>query len=379
MIFDYETIKVIWWGIIGFVIIGFAVTGGFDLGVGMLLPWVGKNDNERRVLLNSVGPTWEGNQTWFITAGGATFAAWPLVYSAAFSGLYTALILLLFALFLRPVGFDYRSKLTNPRWRSCWDWGLFLGGLVPALIFGVAFGNLFIGLPFHYDMFMRVSYEGGLLGLLNPFSLLAGVLSVCMLIMHGASFLHTKTEGPIASRSKTIASYAAILTSILFIAGGFWLSQMNGMRILTMPDTNSAFMPIHKTVGLFSGAWLDNYSRWTWFWLLPVATILFTLLCALLNRLSLSTSAFIASGLAVTGIILTAGASLFPFIMPSILVPNSSLTVWDSVSSERTLNIMFWVTLVMVPIIVTYTGWVYRVLRGKVTVEQIQSNEHTSY
>lgn len=379
MIFDYETLKVIWWGIIGVVLIGFAVTGGFDLGVGMLLPWVGKNDDERRVLLNSIGPTWEGNQTWFITAGGATFAAWPLVYSAAFSGLYTALILLLFALFLRPVGFDYRSKLANPNWRSCWDWGLFIGGFVPALIFGVAFGNLFIGLPFHYDMFMRVSYDGGLLGLLNPFSLLAGVLSVSMFVMHGASFLHTKTEGVIADRSKTIAIWAAIISAALFILGGFWISHIDGMRILTMPDANSAFMPIHKTVALVSGAWLDNYSRWRWFWLLPVATIVLMLLCALLNQLLHAKSAFIVSGFAVTGIILTAGASLFPFIMPSTLAPNSSLTVWDAVSSERTLNIMFWVTLVMVPVIVSYTGWVYHVLRGKVTVEHIQSNEHTSY
>jgi cytochrome d ubiquinol oxidase subunit II len=379
MIFDYETLKVIWWGIIGVVLIGFAVTGGFDLGVGMLLPWIGKNDDERRVLLNSVGPTWEGNQTWFITAGGATFAAWPLVYSTAFSGLYTALILLLFALFLRPVGFDYRSKLANPTWRSCWDWGLFIGGFVPALVFGVAFGNLFIGMPFHFDIFMRVSYEGGILGLLNPFSLLAGLLSVSMLVMHGASFLHTKTEGVIASRSKTIAIYAAFLTSALFIAGGFWLNHIDGMRILTMPDTNSSFMPVAKTVTIVSGAWLDNYSRWTWLWILPITTIILALKCALLNKLNRPKSAFIASGLTVAGIILTAGSSLFPFIMPSTLAPNSSLTVWDAVSSARTLNIMFWVTLVMVPIIVAYTSWVYHVMSGKVTVEHIQSNEHTSY
>lgn len=379
MIVDYETMKVIWWGIIGIVIIGFAVTGGFDLGVGILLPWVGKTDDERRVLLNSVGPTWEGNQTWFITAGGATFAAWPLVYSAAFSGLYTALILLLFALFLRPVGFDYRSKLTDPRWRSCWDWGLFIGGFVPALIFGVAFGNLFIGLPFHYDIFMRVSYEGGLLGLLNPFSLLAGVLSVTMLIMHGASFLHMKTEGAIESRSKKIASYAAIISTLLFIVGGFWINHISGMRILTMPDANSAFMPVAKTVTVISGAWLENYARWPLLWILPATTIILMLNCALLNKLSWPRSAFIASGLAVAGIILTAGASLFPFIMPSTLAPNSSLTVWDAVSSENTLNLMFWITLIMVPIIVIYTGWVYRVIRGKVTVEQIQASEHSTY
>lgn len=379
MIFDYETLKVIWWGIIGIVIIGFALTGGFDLGVGMLLPWVGKTDDERRVLLNSIGPTWEGNQTWFITAGGATFAAWPLVYSAAFSGLYVALILLLFSLFIRPVGFDYRSKVSNPLWRSCWDWGLFIGGFVPALIFGVAFGNLFIGLPFSYDIYMQVTYYGGLFGLLNPFSLLAGLLSISMLVMHGASFLHTKTEGVIENRSKKIACYAAIFSCVLFIAGGLWIRNMQGMQILTMPDTNSAFMPTTKTVAQVFGAWLDNYSRWPLLWILPSATIIFTLLCALLNRLSYARSAFVSSGLAVTGIILTAGASLFPFVLPSLLEPNSSLTVWDAVSTQRTLNIMFWVTLIMVPVILLYTGWVYRIMRGKVTVEHIQANSHTSY
>lgn len=379
MIFDYETLKVIWWAIIGIVIIGFAVTGGFDLGVGMLLPWVGKNDEERRVLINSIGPTWEGNQTWFITAGGATFAAWPLVYSAAFSGLYLVFILLLFTFFLRPVGFDYRSKLANPIWRSSWDWVLFISGFVPTLIFGVAFGNLFMGLPFHYDDFMRVSYEGSMLALFNPFSLLAGVLAVTMFVMHGASFLHTKTEGVVASRSKSIAIYAALISAMLFLAGGFWLHSMYGMHILSQPDPNSAFMPLHKQVALVSGAWLDNYLRWPWLWLLPTATVIAMMKCALLNKYGYPKSAFVASAFAVAGIILTAGASLFPFIMPSTLAPNSSLTVWDAVSSERTLNIMFWVTLIMVPVIVTYTSWVYHVLRGKVTVERIQSNDHSSY
>lgn len=379
MMFDYETLKLIWWAIVGVVIIGFAVTGGFDLGVGILLPWVGKTDNERRVVINSIGPTWEGNQTWFITAGGATFAAWPLVYSAAFSGLYVALILLLFALFLRPVGFDYRSKLADPRWRSSWDWGLFVGGFVPTLIFGVAFGNLFLGLPFSYDMFMRVSYEGGFFGLLKPFGLFSGLLSVSMLTMHGASFLHTKTDGAVATRSQRVAMLAAVITALLFIAGGYFVGQLDGMRIVSMPEANSAFLPIAKIVVVESGAWLGNYARWPAMWALPIVTIASTLLCALLNKTSNPRSAFAFSGIAVAGIILTAGASLFPFIMPSTLAPNSSLTVWDAVSSARTLNIMFWVTLVMVPIILIYTGWVYRVLRGKVTVEHIAANDHASY
>lgn len=377
--FDYETLKIIWWGIIGIVIIGFAVTGGFDLGVGILLPFVGKTDSERRVLLNAVGPTWEGNQTWFITAGGATFAAWPLVYSTAFSGLYIALILLLFALFLRPVGFDYRSKLTNTHWRSCWDWGLFIGGLAPAFIFGVAFGNLFIGLPFEYDLFMHVSYHGGLLELFNPFGLLAGLLAVTMFIMHGASFLHTKTDGVIAQRSQKIALFAALLSAVLFILGGFWINRASGMHIVAMPDANSAFVPAQKIVEISTGAWMQNYARWPSLWMLPSFAIICALLCALLNKLSYARSGFIFSGFTIAGIILTAACSLFPFIIPSTSMPNVGLTVWDAASSQGTLTMMFWITLVMVPIIVVYTGWVYRVMRGKVTVQHIEENPHSSY
>nr|MCU0563367.1 cytochrome d ubiquinol oxidase subunit II [Desulfobacterales bacterium] len=155
ILFDYFTLKVIWWLFVGVLLIGFAVMDGFDLGVGALLPFVARTDDERRVLINSIGPTWEGNQVWFITGGGAIFAAWPLVYSAAFSGFYWALLLVLFALFFRPVGFEYRSKVADPRWRTAWDWGLFVGGAVPALVFGVAFGNLLQGVPFTYDDMLR--------------------------------------------------------------------------------------------------------------------------------------------------------------------------------------------------------------------------------
>jgi cytochrome d ubiquinol oxidase subunit II len=174
MTIDYYTLKLIWWLFVGVLLIGFALLGGFDLGVGTLLPFVGRTDTQRRVILNAIGPTWEGNQVWFITAGGALFAAWPMVYATAFSGFYWALLLVLFALFFRPVGFEYRSKVEDPRWRSAWDWGLFVGGSVPALVFGVAFGNLLQGVPFHFDVFLRSYYTGSFWGLLNPFALLAG-------------------------------------------------------------------------------------------------------------------------------------------------------------------------------------------------------------
>lgn len=165
---DYESLKLIWWVLVGVLLIGFALTDGFDLGAAALLPIVGRTDSERRVVINTIAPHWDGNQVWLITAGGALFAAWPLVYAAAFSGFYWAMLLVLFALFVRPVGFDYRSKLANTRWRQTWDWGLFAGALVPSLVFGVAFGNLLLGVPFQFDGDLRVSYHGSFWQLLNP-------------------------------------------------------------------------------------------------------------------------------------------------------------------------------------------------------------------
>ncbi|HCE08506.1 MAG TPA: cytochrome d ubiquinol oxidase subunit II [Oxalobacteraceae bacterium] len=380
MIFDYATLKVIWWGFVGLLIIGFALTGGYDMGVGMLLPVVGKNDEERRVTINAIGPTWEGNQTWFVTAGGAAFAAWPLVYAAAFSGFYIALMLVLFALFFRPVAFDYRSKLADPRWRNAWDWALFTGSAVPALVFGVAFGNLLLGVPFHYDDTMRMEYTGNFLGLLNPFGLLAGAISVAMLTMHGATFLQVKTDGVVAERARLAARIAALVTVAGLALAGVWIAtRISGYRILSMPDMNQAFTPLAKTVGTEPGAWLANYARWPATRAFPILAIGAALLCILLSHLRKSLAAFLASGLSVGCIVLTAGVSLFPFIMPSSLDPNSSLTVWDAVSSHKTLGIMFWVVVIMLPIIIVYTGWVFRILRGKVTLAHIRENEHSAY
>lgn len=379
MIFDYETYKLIWWALVGALIIGFALTDGFDFGVGMMLPFAGRNDAERRVLINAIGPTWEGNQTWFITAGGATFAAWPLVYATAFSGFYIALMVLLFSLFFRPVGFDYRSKIADPRWRNGWDWGLFVGGVVPPLICGVAFGNLLQGVPFHYDETMRVEYTGSFFALLNPFGLMAGLLAVAMFLMHGATFAYLKTEQVIAERARRTAMAAALATLLLFAVGGFWSAHLAGYSVLAMPDPNSAFTPLAKTVVVAPGAWMDNYARWPLTRLLPALGLAGAALTALAALARFGRVAFVASGLTISGIILTAGTAMFPFILPSSLDPRSSLTVWDAVSSQRTLGLMFWMVLIFLPLIVLYTGWVYRVMRGKVTVSDIEKNQHTAY
>jgi cytochrome d ubiquinol oxidase subunit II len=378
-VFDYATLKVIWWVVVGILLVGFAILDGWDLGVGMLLPYVGRTDDERRVVLNSVGPTWEGNQVWFITAGGATFAAWPLVYATAFSGLYIALILVLFALFLRPVGFDYRSKVHDPRWRNAWDWGIFIAGLVPTLVFGVAFGNLLLGVPFHFDGDQRSFYTGSFWALLNPFALVAGLVSVTMLAMHGGLYLSIRTEGDVQARAIRAARIAGIVFLALFAAAGFWVATgIDGFRIASMPSADSAFAPALKIVERVPAGWLGNYAKYPWTIAAPVAAFGAALL-ALASARRWSTFAFVLSCVSVAGVVLTAGFALFPFIMPSSSDPKSSLTAWDAVSSYRTLQIMFWAVLIFMPIILAYTSWVYRVMRGKVTTEHVRQNTHSLY
>lgn len=380
MFIDYETLKLVWWVFIGVLLIGFAITDGFDMGVAAWLPFLGKTDDERRVIINSVGATWEGNQTWLVTAAGAIFAAWPFVYAAAFSGLYIALLLVLFALFFRPVGFDYRSKLADPRWRNGWDWALFIGGAVPALVFGIAFGNLLLGVPFHFDDTMRSFYTGSFWALLNPFALLAGVLSLAMLMMHGAIYLELRTDGVVQQRARKAALYAGLVTAAAFALAGIWLaSGIEGYRIVSMPDANSAFNPLAKTVEKTAGAWLTNYQTWPWMMATPIAGFAGIALALWQGRAGRQKLAFFFSSLALAGIILTAGFSMFPFVMPSSTDPNSSLTLWDAVSSQKTLGIMLIVTLIFLPLIMLYTAWVYRVLRGRITVQGIQENTHTAY
>jgi cytochrome d ubiquinol oxidase subunit II len=380
MIFDYETLKLIWWLFVGVLLVGFAITGGFDLGIGALLPFIGRNDDERRVIINSVGATWEGNQVWFITAGGAIFAAWPIVYATAFSGFYIALMLTLFALFFRPVGFVYRSKVADPRWRSAWDWGLFAGGFVPALIFGVAFGNLLQGVPFSFDNDVRVTYTGSFWQLLNPFGLLAGVVSLSMLLMHGSIYLQIRTEGVIAERARRATKITGVIFIACFILAGIWIMNwIDGYRIVSMLSANVAAIPLDKTVEKAAGAWLKNYHNNPLLWLAPLLGIAGALLAIAASGVKKPIAAFIASSAMLAGVIFTAGIAMFPFVMPSSSDPRSSLTIWDSVSSHMTLQIMFWVVLIFLPIVLAYTSWVYSVLRGKITVETIRANDHNIY
>ncbi len=375
---DYETLRIIWWVLLGVLLIGFAVFDGFDLGVAMWLPWIAKNDMDRRILINSIGPTWEGNQVWFILGGGAIFAAWPALYALSFSGFYLAMLLVLLALILRPVGFKYRSKINHSAWRNFWDYALFVGGFVPSLIFGVAIGNVLQGVPFYYDDHLRPFYTGTFLSLLNPFALLCGVLSVLMLAMHGAFFLNVKTVGHLQSKAINAGKACAFLSVLLFIGAGVWLHYgINGYSLTSLVPHDGPSNPLYKTAIKQADAWFDNYRHYPITLLAPLLGIIGPLLALTLARYA--KIAFIFSGLSVIGIISTVGVSMFPFILPSSTNPGQSLIVWDSSSSQLTLFIMLIATGIFMPIILAYTTWVYRVLRGKITEETITHNKETAY
>lgn len=376
---DYATLKLIWWALVGVLLIGFAIMDGHDMGVGTLLPFLGRDDTERRVMINTVAPHWDGNQVWFITAGGAIFAAWPFVYATAFSGLYWAMLLVLFALFFRPVGFEYRSKLSDPTWRKAWDWGLFAGSAVPALVFGVAFGNLFLGVPFRLDETMRSFYSGSFWALLNPFALLFGVVSLSMLTLQGATFLAHRTEGELQARAKKAAGIVAVVLLAAFSLGGVWVSFIDGYVILSIGDVGSPINPLMKEVGRAPGGWFANYGSYPILWLVPALAYAGGLTALWALRAGKTLLAFVGSSLSCVSVISTAGIALFPFVLPSSEMPKASLTAWDATSSHFTLNVMLYVALIFTPIVVAYTGWAYRVMSGKVTRDFIVENDKTVY
>ncbi len=377
---DYPTLRVIWWGLMGVLLIGFAITDGFDMGAMALMPFVGRNDPERRAVINSVGATWEGNQVWFILGGGAIFAAWPFVYAVSFSGFYLAMFLVLMALILRPVGFKYRSKRTGVAWRRNWDWALFTGGFIPALVFGVAVGNVLSGAPFRFDSDLRITYEGGtfisLLKLFTPFTLLCGLTSVAMLLTQGAAWISLKVEpGPAHQRALTYGSIAAIATVLLFAAGYVFVRFSGlGFHVVTDVLPSGPSNPTRADVVPAAGAWLENFGKHPWMWAAPALGFAGPLLALLAFRLGGGFLAFVGSSLGCVGIIATVGLSMFPIILPSTIDAHSSLLVWTASSSHMTLFIMLLVTLVFLPIVLFYTSWVYKVLFGRVGVDQLKTN-----
>ncbi|WP_031549547.1 cytochrome d ubiquinol oxidase subunit II [Parvularcula oceani] len=377
-LFDYATLRVIWWALLGVLLIGFAVTDGFDMGAAALMPLVARGDDERRVVINTFGPVWEGNQVWFILGGGAIFAAWPALYALSFSGFYLAMFLVLFMLILRPVAFKYRSKREGAKWRSRWDLAIVVSGLVPPVIFGVAVGNALIGVPFAYDNDLRPDYQGGLFGLLNPAALFCGVLSLFMIAAHGAAWLHLKADPVIAERARKIGKWAAFGAFVLFALGGFLVAfgALGGYELTSTADFRTPSFPLGKTAAEADGAWLANYGEAPLLMLVPALGLLGLAGGALAFWTGRCRVTLVATGLGIAGVIATVGVSMFPFILPSAVDPSHSLMVFDASSSRNTLRTMLLATVFFLPIILAYTAWVYRVMSGRVTTDGLRAADH---
>ncbi|NLJ51550.1 MAG: cytochrome d ubiquinol oxidase subunit II [Alcaligenaceae bacterium] len=378
ILLDYETLRVLWWLLMGVLLIGFAIMDGFDLGIAALLPVLGRTDTERRIMINLVGPVWEGNQVWLITAGGAIFAAWPALYATSFSGFYLAMMLLLVALIIRPVGFKYRSKYENTRWRNFWDGVLTFAGIVAPIVFGVAFANVILGIPFEIEAnTMRPLYYGSFWELFTPFTLFCGVLSLIMHLTHGAALLAWRVADPVAERARKLGMFTALIVAILFALGGVWVAGLDGHLVTSAVDPSAPSNPLNKTVAVVEGAWLQNFSQWSWMWAAPIVGILAALATSLLLALRRPISAFLASATSIASIILTVGFALFPFVLPSSLYPNNGLTVWDASSSHLTLWVMLIAAIIFMPIIISYTSYVYYVMRGTVSEKTLEETSNT--
>lgn len=378
ILLDYDTLRVVWWLLLGVLLVAFAVMDGADLGVASVLPLVAKTDDERRVLYNVIGPVWEGNQVWLILAGGVVFAAWPLLYAMAFSGFYLAMMLLLVALIVRPVAIKYRGKMASRRWRRNWDAIWCATGVVATLVFGVAIGNVILGAPFTFDAAtLRPMYQGSFIALFHPFALLCGVLSVTMLAFQGAVVLAWKTSDQVARRSRVWSAVLALVSIVLFAIGGFWVGALDGYQMAWPEVAGRLSNPLNKTVQVVQGGWLHNFEQWPLLWLAPVLGFVGFAMGALLAGRGRGLLGLVFASFAIGGVIFTFGFAVFPFLLPSSSNPAASLSLFDASASHLTLWLMLILSLVFLPIIVLYTSWVFHVMRGKVTLKSVSEAGHS--
>jgi cytochrome bd ubiquinol oxidase subunit II len=330
-------LNTLWFMLIAVLFIGFFILEGFDYGVGMLLPFLGKNDRERRVIINTIGPVWDGNEVWVLTAGGAIFAAFPNWYATLFSGFYLALFLMLFALIIRAVAFEFRSKDQHPAWRALWDWAIFVGSLIPALLWGVALGNLLRGVPIDAHM----QYVGGFFNLLNPYALIGGMATLTMFLLHGAIFLNLKTEGILHERAlaatKKIGPATTVVIFLFVIVTPFMTDAYARLGL------DPGVVPIAAAGALLAAGWLVHQSRMGW--------------------------AFVLTCLSIALSTITVFMSLFPRVMVSSLSPEWSLTIYNASSSNYTLTVMSIVALIFVPIVLGYQAWSYWVFRKRISTQ----------
>ncbi len=338
-------LNIIWfvlWGVLWAV---YFMLDGFDLGAGTLMPFLAKNDKEKRVIYNAMGPLWDGNEVWLITAGGATFAAFPTTYAVMFNGLYSALLLLLFALIVRGVSFEFRGKVESEGWKKIWDFCLFIGSFLPALLLGVAFANIFRGLPIDENGI----FHGGFFTLLNPYGLLGGILFVLMFLVHGAIWIAIKSEGDLRNRA-------------LSVANKIWYLEL-------------IFAVIFLVVSAFATDLWENYGKYPLLWIIPLLAVAGLILIKIFLLKEKDWKAWFSSSLFIVMATFWGVAGLFPRMIPSTINPEYSLTIYNSSSSPLTLKVMFIVALIFVPIVIGYQIWVYNLFKGKITDKELSYEE----
>jgi cytochrome d ubiquinol oxidase subunit II len=320
----------IWFLLIAVLWMGYFVLEGFDFGVGILAPVMGRNDSERRTILSTIGPVWDGNEVWLITAGGATFAAFPYWYATLFSGFYLALFLILVALIVRIAGLEYRGRNDSPSWRRTWDWIIFLGSAVPAVLWGVAFANIIGGTPIDKDG----NFTGNLLTLLNPFALLGGLVTLSLFLTHGAAYLALKTEGDLRARANAWMLPIGLVAAVLAVVFLVWVEASKTV-------TGAAALSVVAALALLGALAANRFKREGW--------------------------AFILTGVTLIAAVAALFANLYPNVMVSSTDPAYSLTVSNASSTELTLQIMTAVAIFFTPIVLAYQGWTYWVFRKRVT------------
>ncbi len=342
----HDQLAIVWFGLIAVLWCGYFVLEGFDFGVGVLLPFLGKDEAERRTIVSTLGPVWDGNEVWLLTAGGATFAAFSLWYATLFSGFYLALLLILVALIIRGVAFEFRSKRSSMTWRRRWDAAIFIGSFVPALLWGVAFANIVAGVPLAIQN-GNSEFTGNLFTLLNPYALLGGLVTLSLFVTHGAVFLALKTDGEIRVRANRVAGQVGLVAAVLAVAFGVWTQVSHSNNTLA-----SALVLLVVVL-----AWVGALAA---------------------NRMGREGWAFLASAITMAGVVVFLFVCLYPNVMPSSTHPEATLTVQNAANSQYTLTIMTWVAVIMTPIVLAYQAWTYWVFRRRLSPSQIPDAEHGS-
>ncbi len=375
----YILLKLIWAVLLGVLLTGLAVMVGMDMGVGTLLRFVGRNDAERRAALNAIGPHWDGNQVWFILGGGAIFAAFPTLYATSFSTFYVVMILLLFSMILRPVAFEYRSKVDARRWRDAWDWGFLISGALPMIVFGAAIGNILEGVAFHFSWDGQYYQDQSFIWyLLNPFAVLCGLMSLALSLYQGGTMLMMRTEMPIAARARSVAMAGGLLAALLFAIGGVWISYLPGFLFAQAVDPAMPATPLGgPQVIMAVGAWLTNFHIFPMLWIVPGLGFFGMIAGSLALAARRPALGWWLGALAWAGTIFTVGCAMFPFLMPSVTAPSQSLTVWNASGSAYNLTWMLAFSLVFVPVVIIYTGWAFRIMRGRVKTAGMANDDHS--